>query len=194
MTDTPAPPDPLKQTLSALREVLSLQRFQVVVERVRKQVKSTGEKRSKWIDTDNFTFLLFEGATISIDKERAQKLGSDLSTVVTEALGQWRAKARQAVAEAVKRDMTLSRAKAIGDHLRTIEHIDVIRYFVRPSGGDSGMWEVMPFNGPHAIVLTGTEKEMQALFSKVNRGITAVMQPFQDEATARLKASAADIP
>lgn len=181
----------IRAATDAVNRVLSAQRFQVVVERVRKQVKVKGEKRSKWVDTDKFTFKLFEGATVPLSTEEGRTLAAALNSVVQRALAPWRNVLRERVGKAVYAPMTLSSAKSMQDNLHMIGVIDDTLYVAMLQSGEQS---VVCVRAVEPVIMGGTDRDMSAIASDVNRGLAALMLPFQEQTNHDLQKAVDAVP
>ena len=179
-----------KRTLDALHQVMSTLRFQVVVERIRKQVKAKGEKRSKWIDTDRFSFRLFDGASVTLPSAEAQKVAPALTLAALKPILPWRMTARKHLDRIADAPMTLSGAKAMQEYLQTILAIDSLGYHVLPTSDTESLVAVRTAD---SISLIGDDRDMNAVFVAANKGLSEIMQVYQATAKDRLHLALADI-
>jgi len=169
---------------------MSAQRFQAVVERIRKQVKVEG-KKSKWVDTDKFVFKLFDGASITLPSKQAQDLAFHLNTVVEQVLAPWRSETRKRATDLISPHMTLSQAKLMEEQLRIIATIDALRYQAMPSNERASVVRVCSSDG---VVVIGTDRAMNQICSSANEQLAEIMAPYQVETNAALRDAMSNVP
>ncbi len=189
--------NPIRIADEALQGALSAQRFQAVVERVRKQVKNAraekGEKKSKWVDTDKFTFTLFPGARLVLPRAQAVDLTFELNKVVTQLLADWREVPRKRISAIAAQSISLASAKLMQECLHTIERIDALGYTEMQVGNTDADWMVHSREG-EGVALVGDDKAMMTLFNDANRSLATLTLEHREVVTERLRAAVAAIP
>ncbi len=189
--------NPIRIADEALQGALSAQRFKAVVERVRKQVKNAraekGEKKSKWVDTDKFTFTLFPGARLVLPRAQAVDLTFELNKVVTQLLADWREVPRKHISAIAAQSISLASAKLMQECLHTIERIDALGYTAMQVGNTDADWMVHSREG-EGVALVGDDKAMTTLFNDANRSLATLTLEHREVVTERLRAAVAAIP